>query len=147
MYEEPISVFGLTQAVSDQALNFGEGDPLNRSKPIARPYGVALLVAGVDDLGPLLYQIDPSGTMVGYKAKGIGSADEGIQSILDEHYNEKMNLLDAQKLALNSLKQAMEAKIETGLVQLAIIPKSTRKLEIKSEAYVEELLKTLPELN
>lgn len=105
------------------------------------------MVAGVDDLGPLLYQIDPSGTMVGYKAKGIGSADEGIQSILDEHYNERMNLEDAQKLALNALKQAMEAKIETGLVQLAIIPKTTKRLEIKSENYVADLLKTLPDLN
>lgn len=85
--------------------------------------------------------------MVGYKAKGIGSADEGIQSILDEHYQDGMNLVDAQKLALNALKQAMEAKIETGLVQLAIIPRSTKTLEIKSEAYVEDLLKTLPELN
>lgn len=36
MYEEPISVFGLTQAVSDQALNFGEGDPTNKKKPIVR---------------------------------------------------------------------------------------------------------------
>ena len=98
-------------------------------------------------MGPLLYQIDPSGTMVGYKAKGIGSADEGIQSILDEHYNERMSLEDAQKLALNALKQAMEAKIETGLVQLAVIPKATRRLEIKSENYVADLLRTLPELN
>ena len=58
-----------------------------------------------------------------------------------------MNLEDAQKLALNALKQAMEAKIETGLVQLAVISKLTRKMEIKSEAYVAELLRTLPELN
>lgn len=101
----------------------------------------------MDDNGPLLYQVDPSGTMVGYKAKGIGSADEGIQSILNEHYNERMSLIDAQKLALNALKQAMEAKIETGLVQLAVIPTQTRKLEIKPESYVADLLKNLPELN
>lgn len=40
MYEEPISVFALTQAVSDQALNFGEGDPTNKSKPIVGLYYV-----------------------------------------------------------------------------------------------------------
>ena len=104
-------------------------------------------MAGVDEKGPFLYQIDPSGTMVGYKAKGIGSADEGIQSILDEHYQDRISLEDGQKLALNALKQAMEAKIETGLVQLAVIPRATAKLEIKSEEYVANLLKTLPELN
>jgi len=29
---------------------------------MARPYGVALLIAGVDEDGPQLYQTDPSGT-------------------------------------------------------------------------------------
>ncbi len=49
---------------------------------MSRPYGVALLIAGVDDTGPQLYHTDPSGTMVSYQAKGIGAADEGIHSIL-----------------------------------------------------------------
>jgi 20S proteasome subunit alpha 5 len=42
--------------------------------------------------------------MIKYKAKGIGAADEGIQSILNEKYNENMSLEDAKKLALHSLK-------------------------------------------
>ena len=54
---------------------------------MSRPYGVALLIAGVDERGPCIYQTDPSGTMIEYKAKGIGAADEGIQSILTEKYN------------------------------------------------------------
>lgn len=33
--------------------------------------------------------------MIEYKAKGIGAADEGIQSILTDKYNEKMSLEDA----------------------------------------------------
>ena len=87
-YLEPITVKALTQTISDMALNFGEGDPSSRKKPMSRPYGVALLIAGVDENGPSIYQTDPSGTMIEYKAKGIGAADEGIQSILTEKYNE-----------------------------------------------------------
>ena len=86
-YLEPITVKALTQTISDLALNFGEGDPSSKKKPMSRPYGVALLIAGVDENGPCLYQTDPSGTMIQYKAKGIGAADEGIQSILNERYN------------------------------------------------------------
>jgi 20S proteasome subunit alpha 5 len=82
-YLEPITVKALTQTISDLALNFGEGDPSSKKKPMSRPYGVALLIAGVDERGPCLYQTDPSGTMIQYKAKGIGAADEGIQSILN----------------------------------------------------------------
>jgi len=54
---------------------------------MSRPYGVALLIAGVDDTGPSLWCTDPSGTMVQYDCKGIGAADEGIQSILKKDYN------------------------------------------------------------
>ena len=45
---------------------------------MSRPFGVALLIAGIDESGPSLYQTDPSGTMIQYDAKGLGSADEGI---------------------------------------------------------------------
>jgi 20S proteasome subunit alpha 5 len=56
------------------ALNFGEGDITTKQKPIARPYGVSLLFGGIDSTGPKIYQTDPSGTMVGFLAKGVGSA-------------------------------------------------------------------------
>lgn len=44
------------------AMNFGEGYQGSKRKSMARPYGVALLVAGVDENGPQLFQTDPSGT-------------------------------------------------------------------------------------
>ena len=48
-----MSVKALTQSVCDLALDFGEGDPNSkREKKMARPYGVALLIAGVSENGP-----------------------------------------------------------------------------------------------
>ena len=43
-------------------MNFGEGYAGSKRKPMARPYGVALLIAGVDECGTQLFQTDPSGT-------------------------------------------------------------------------------------
>ena len=37
-----------------------------------RPFGVSLLMAGMDEHGPQLYQIDPSGTYFAWKASAIG---------------------------------------------------------------------------
>ena len=37
-----------------------------------RPFGVSLMMAGYDDNGPQLYQIDPSGTYFAWKASAIG---------------------------------------------------------------------------
>ena len=51
-YVEPLQVDLITQAVSDMAMNFGEGYEGSKRKPMARPYGVALLIAGVDENGP-----------------------------------------------------------------------------------------------
>jgi 20S proteasome subunit alpha 5 len=52
-YGEPINVKALTQAVCDLALDFGESEQGSKKKKVmARPYGVALLIAGISDLGP-----------------------------------------------------------------------------------------------
>jgi 20S proteasome subunit alpha 5 len=52
VYNEGMRVKAIGQTVSDLALNFGEGDSSQKKKPMSRPYGVALLIAGVDDTGP-----------------------------------------------------------------------------------------------
>lgn len=54
-YAEPMTIETITEAISDLAIHFGEGYEGVKRKPMARPYGVALLIAGVDEHGPQLY--------------------------------------------------------------------------------------------
>ena len=61
-FNEPMGVEAITQSISDVAINFGEGYEGSKRKPMSRPYGVALLLGGVDERGPQLYATDPSGT-------------------------------------------------------------------------------------
>jgi 20S proteasome subunit alpha 5 len=70
--------------VSDLAINFGEGYEGTKRKPMARPYGVALLIAGVDEKGPQLFQTDPSGTYLEWKARAIGSGGETAMTYITE---------------------------------------------------------------
>jgi 20S proteasome alpha/beta subunit len=51
------------------------------------PFGVAILFAGIDEKGPQLFHMDPSGTYVQYDAKAIGSGSEGAQQSLQEAYH------------------------------------------------------------
>ena len=53
----------------------------------SRPFGVALLIAGVDENGPQLYHADPSGTFMRYDAKAIGSGSEGAQTELQDSWH------------------------------------------------------------
>ena len=110
-YVEPLDVKLITQSVSDLAMNFGEGYEGNKRKPMARPYGVALLIAGVDHKGPQLFQTDPSGTYFEWKARAIGSGGDTAMSSLKESYHTNISLVDAEKLVLKTLKQVMEEKI------------------------------------
>jgi len=86
----------------------------------SRPFGVALLVAGVDEYGPSLYHTDPSGTFVRYEAKAIGAGSEGAQTQLQEAYSKSMTLAEAETLALNTLKQVHPLDALRGACQMCI---------------------------
>ena len=123
--QDSVRIVTIFLAVCDLALSFGEGsDGDGSAKRMSRPFGVALLLAGYDDQkGAQLYFSDPSGTFVRYKAKAIGAGSEGAQSNLEESYSENMTLLEAEELALSTLKQVMEEKISTDNIELARVTK------------------------
>lgn len=62
-YDERIKVESVTQAVCDLALRFGESVH-DEEAMMSRPFGVALLIAGIDEHGPQLYVRSLSSFMV-----------------------------------------------------------------------------------
>jgi len=139
-YDEPMSIESITQSICDLALRFGE-DRKNE-KAMSRPFGVALLIAGIDENGPALFHTDPSGTFIQYDAKAIGAASEGAQSNLQDHYSKSMTLKEAEVLALQTLKQVMEEKISSTNVEIASVTPA-RKFRIYSNEELELVLKSL----
>ncbi|ODV62479.1 proteasome core particle subunit alpha 5 [Ascoidea rubescens DSM 1968] len=122
-YDEKIQVETLTQSVCDLALRFGEGVD-GEERLMSRPFGVALLIAGYDDInGPQLYHADPSGTFYRYDAKAIGAGSEGAQAELNNEYHKSLTLKDAELLILKILKQVMEEKLDSNNAQLASVTK------------------------
>jgi len=117
-YNEKMSVESVTQAVSNLALAFGDDDDISA---MSRPFGVALLFAGIDAKGPQLFHMDPSGTFIQYDAKAIGSGSEGAQQSLQEVYHKSMTLKEACKHALVILKQVMEEKLDSTNVEMATV--------------------------
>ena len=120
-YDEEMGVESLTQSLCDLALRFGEGVG-GEEQLMSRPFGVALLIAGVDkDKGPQLYHAEPSGTFYQYDAKAIGSGSEGAQTELQNEYHKSLTLKEAELLALKILKQVMEEKLDSKNAQLASV--------------------------
>jgi len=136
-YDEPMPVESTTQSLCDLALRFGEDD---EEESMSRPFGVALLVGGCDAGGPQLFHTDPSGTFVSYKAKAIGSGSEGAQNALQEQYKEDMTLQEAQALAVSTLKQVMEEKVNATNIDVATIaPKYHLFTEEEVKAVIDRL--------
>jgi len=140
-FDERIKVESVTQAVCDLALRFGESME-NEDAMMSRPFGVALLIAGIDELGPQLYHTDPSGTFVKYEAKAIGSGSEAAQAELQDKYHKSMSIKDAQILTLRVLKQVMEEKLDQHNVQLAQVTKENG-FEILSNAALQEAIEAM----
>ncbi|KDQ08253.1 hypothetical protein BOTBODRAFT_139120 [Botryobasidium botryosum FD-172 SS1] len=140
-YNENIKVESVTQAVCDLALRFGESMD-NEEAMMSRPFGVAFLIAGTDELGPQLYHTDPSGTFVRYEAKAIGSGSEAAQAELQDKYHKQMTLAEAQSLTLKVLKQVMEEKLDQHNVQLAQVTPETG-FEILSEDKLKEVIEAM----
>ena len=67
-----------------------------------RPYGVGLLVAGVDALGPHLYQTCPSGQFWKYRAMAIGARSQAARTYLERKVDE-FDACDADGLIQHAL--------------------------------------------
>merc|ERR1712212_922142 len=53
-----------------------------------RPYGVGLIVAGCDDLGPHIYQVCPSANFYDCKAMAIGARSQSARTYLEKKLDE-----------------------------------------------------------
>jgi len=141
-YNESMKVESVTQAVSNLALAFGDDDADQGA--MSRPFGVALLFAGIDkDCGPQLFHMDPSGTFIEYDAKAIGSGSEGAQQSLQEVYHKSMTLKEACVEALKILKQVMEEKLNANNIEMATV-RPKEKFQMLRKEELENLIQNLP---
>ncbi|XP_074644971.1 proteasome subunit alpha type-5-like [Tubulanus polymorphus] len=139
-YNEKMSVESVTQAVSNLALAFGDDNA--EAGALSRPFGVALLFAGIDKQKPQLFHVDPSGTFIQYDAKAIGSGSEGAQQALQEVYHKSMTLKEACKHALTILKQVMEEKLNSTNVEMATITQE-KNFCMCTKEQLEEVIKDI----
>jgi len=133
-YGENISVEVLVKKVCDYKQQFTQYGG-------ARPFGTALLVAGTDELGVHLFETDPSGALVAYKATGIGSGRPAVMDVFEKEYKEDMSYNAAIKLGLKALEAAIEEKpnAETVEIGVAEVGKKFRRLtESEIDAFLKE---------
>ncbi len=131
-YGENIGVEMLVKKICDHEQNFTQYGG-------ARPFGTALLVAGTDDIGAHLFETDPSGALVAYKATGIGNGRPAVMEMFEKEFEDGMSLENAAKLGLKALSAAIEESLKADSVEIGVaeVGKKFRRL---SEGEVSDLI-------
>jgi len=134
-YDEAMSVEELVKRICDFKQNYTQYGGV-------RPFGTALLVAGVDDQGEHLFETDPSGALVSYKAGSIGAGRNVVMEVFEEEYAENMDMDGAVLLGLKALKKATEEeKLNPKAVEIGVVQKGEnfRRLdESEVESFIEK---------
>jgi len=86
-----------------------------------RPFGVSLLLAGVDNGKPKLFETDPTGIYFEYRAAAIGEGDQEVEEILHKEYKYDMSMDDALKLAVKALSSVVDEKFTIDRLDCSVI--------------------------
>ena len=118
-YSERMSVDLLVKRICDFKQNYTQYGGV-------RPFGTALLVGGVDDSGIHLYETDPSGALVSYKAGSIGAGRNTVMEMFEEKYRDGMAQDDAIVLGLEALQKSSEEKLDPKAVEVGVVTEGQR---------------------
>ncbi|MBE6519733.1 MAG: archaeal proteasome endopeptidase complex subunit alpha [Thermoplasmata archaeon] len=131
-YGENISVEMLVKKVCDHKQNYTQYGG-------ARPFGTALLVAGSDDLGVHLFETDPSGALIAFKATCIGIGRNAAIEVLEKDYEDDMEYKEAMKLGLKTLEAAIEEEPKAECVEIGVAEEG-KKFRRLSEKEIADLM-------
>ena len=94
-----------------------------------RPFGVSLLIAGVDEDGMKLFETDPTGIYFQYKATAIGEGEIEVKAILTKEYKETMSVEDGLRLAISALKKVVTDGFEADRIDAVYITLDKKNFE------------------
>ena len=132
-YGEPIGVETITKDVTDHIQQYTQVGG-------ARPFGVALIIGGIEDGEPRLYETDPSGTPWEWKALAVGEDRGEIKDYLEEHYTDDMSLDDGMELALRALGSVNDDSLDPETIGAARIPTETESFEQLTTEQIREYI-------
>ncbi|MDY6765030.1 MAG: archaeal proteasome endopeptidase complex subunit alpha [Halobacteria archaeon] len=100
-YQEPIGVETVVRKLCDEMQRFTQMGGV-------RPFGVALIVGGIENGKPRVFETDPSGSFYEWKATAIGSGSQEVKDVLEDKYDEAMGLDDAIALAIEAAGHSVD---------------------------------------
>jgi proteasome alpha subunit len=133
-YDSGVSVLSVVKDMSDLCQFTTQSAGL-------RPFGVSLLVAGVDDDGvPKLFLTDPTGIFFQYRAAVIGEGEVDIEKVLQKKYKNTMTVDEAAALGVKALADHVGAELNTDRLEVVMIRAEDRKYTRLTNDQLRDLL-------
>ncbi|ELK49590.1 archaeal proteasome endopeptidase complex subunit alpha [Haloferax volcanii] len=132
-YGEPIGIETLTKEVTDHIQQYTQVGG-------ARPFGVALLIGGVENGTPRLYETDPSGTPYEWKAVSIGADRGDHQEHLEENFRDDLTLDEGIELALEAIGSTSDEGTAPDGVDVATVSAESERFVELSNDEIEDYL-------
>jgi proteasome alpha subunit len=136
-YDEPIGVEVLSKKICDFKQTYTQYGGV-------RPFGTALLIAGVEDNEARLFETDPSGALLEYKATGIGAGRGEVMDVFEEKYVDNITLKEAIILGLEALYSTTEGRFNASTIEIGLVELKSKQFKklVDSEVagYVQTVL-------
>jgi proteasome alpha subunit len=109
-FESPIDISSLAKHIGSYLHNF--------TIYAVRPQAASIIIAGEDQTGVQLYQVDPSGTFFRGSGFAIGQSSDTALDIIQQEYTADMGVDQAIELSNKAIERALGEKplVETGIV-------------------------------
>jgi len=133
-YDSPVEPEAIIKEISDTKQQFTQYGG-------ARPFGVSMMLAGINRKKPELFTSDVTGNYFSYYTNAIGEDDEKIKEHLREKYKPEITIRSGLKLALEILEKVQEKKFDASKFEVEYISLHTEKLEKIEGKEVMEFLK------
>ena len=117
IYDDEVGVESVAKHLADQCQQFTQYAGV-------RPFGVALILGGVNKDGSHIYLTDPSGTYIEYDAIAIGAGSDRVTTFLEKTYRGDLSMDEASSLAIASIQIASESQDEDSQMRMARIDKN-----------------------
>lgn len=139
-YDEPIGVEVLSKKICDHKQTFTQYGGV-------RPYGTSLIIIGIDGKKIRLFETDPSGAMLEYKATAIGSGRNIAIEYFESKYKENIEFQEAFEIGLEALYKIANGKLDPQTLEGGIITLDTCSFKIIDKEIILNNTKKIIEKN
>ncbi len=132
-YDEPTEVETIAKYLADQSHKYTQYSGV-------RPYGVALIIAGVDQKGSSVYMTDPSGIYVPYAAVAIGANSDEVTKFFENNYNTDVSFTEAAALSVLAINLKNKEKKNINNIKMACIKNDKNMFETLDKSELEKCI-------